>query len=188
MKLTLSFVFILAFILSGIFLLSGFTPATGGKESSVISSSVKFKIKNAGFTVDGSFSDLKEKIVFDANNVAGSNIEASISSKTVNTGNGTRDGHLKGEKYFDVAKYPLISLKSTSLSKQATGSYTGRFQLTIRETTKDIVIPFTYTEKDGTGIFNGSFTIDRRDYGVGGSSMIMADNVTIMIEVSTSKK
>ncbi len=130
MKRIKALFFILAFVLSGILLLSGFIPVNAVKELSVDSSTIKFKIKNAGFTVEGSFSDLKAKINFEGTDLAGSAIDAVISTKTINTGNKTRDGHLKDEKYFDVAKYPLISLKSNSFLKQNNDSYIGRFKLT----------------------------------------------------------
>lgn len=188
MKRITSILFVLTFVLSGIVLFSGFRPVNAPKESTVKSSSVKFKIKNAGFTVEGALGDLKAKIQFDAAELGSSSIDATVSTKTINTGNGTRDGHLRAEKYFDAGKYPLISLKSNSFTKQGNDGYIGRFRLTIKKITKDVAIPFTYTENNGSGSFKGSFTINRQDYGIGSSSMIMADNVTIMIEVNTTKR
>ena len=70
----------------------------------VVSSSVKFKIKNAGFTVDGSFSGLNAQIIFDVNKGFGNAIEASLESKSINTGNSARDGHLKKIEYLILMK------------------------------------------------------------------------------------
>jgi polyisoprenoid-binding protein YceI len=78
------------------------------QEWQVNSSSINFKIKNAGFTVDGAFSGLSGKIIFDASKGFGNSIDASIDAKTINTGNGTRDGHLKKTDYFDVVNFPTI--------------------------------------------------------------------------------
>ncbi len=157
-------------------------------EWSVVTSTVTFKIKNAGFTVDGTFGGLKAKIIFDASKSFSNTIEASVEAKTLNTGSTGRDNHIKKEEYFGVDKHPIISLSATTFAKQPDGSFKGYFKLTIKNTTKDILIPFTFTEKDGKGKFLGKFIIDRRDYGVGESSIILSNNVTILIEANVVKK
>lgn len=155
---------------------------------SVVSSSVKFKIKNAGFGVDGSFTGLNANINFDASKSFGNIIEASIESKSMNTGNNSRDGHLKKEEYFDVEKFPKIAMKSTIFSLEKDGSFKGYFKLTMKDKSKDFFIPFTFTEKDGKGKFNAKFNINRLDYNVGKSSMIQSDNLILMIEINVIKK
>ena len=167
---------------------TGFKSKTQNTEWIVASSSVTFKIKNAGFTVDGSLGALKATILFDAAKYYSSSIVATLDSKTINTGNSSRDGHLKKEEYFDIEKYPTISLKASLFSKEPNGSYRGFFKLTIKKTTKDVIIPFTFVEKNDKGLFKGTFTINRLDYGVGESSMILSDNASITIEVNVIKK
>ena len=154
----------------------------------ITNSSITFKIKNAGFNTDGAFGGLKGKIFFDATKSYSNTIEATIDVKTINTGSSGKDTHLKKDEYFGVEKYPTISLKASTFAKQADGSFKGYFKLTIKSTTKDIIIPFTFSEKEGKGKFVGQFTINRRDYGVGGSSMILSDNATIFIETTVTKK
>ena len=152
------------------------------------SSIITFKIKNAGFNVNGKFSGLKSKISFDASKSTGNSIEATLDAKTINTDNATRDGHLKKEEYFHADKFPLISISSQSFLKQSDGSFKGYFKLRLKGVNKDVIIPFIFSEKDGKGIFKGSFSIDRLDYGVGTSSMILSDNVTINLAVYVIKK
>jgi polyisoprenoid-binding protein YceI len=164
------------------------TVTTQNQEWVVTSSSVKFKIKNAGFNVDGTVNGLTAKIIFDASKGYGNSIEANIDSKTINTGNGTRDGHLKKIDYFDVAGFPTINMKATLFGKEKDGNFKGYFKLTIKGKTKDVLVPFTFTEKDGKAIIKGSFIINRLDFGVGESSMILSDNATITIEVNAIKK
>jgi len=179
----------LLLIFCAIFLtLTGFIYKAQNTEWIVVSSAVTFKIKNAGFNVDGKFGGVVAAIVFDETKTLGNSIEATIDAKTINTGNGTRDGHLKKEEYFGVDKYPKIQMKATSFEKQTNGTYKGNFKLTIKEETKDVAVPFTFTQNDGKGIFKTTFTIDRLDYGVGESSFILSDNATIKIEVNVIKK
>jgi polyisoprenoid-binding protein YceI len=154
----------------------------------VSSSKITFKIKNAGFTVDGDLSGLKAKINFDAAKSYSNSIEATVIAKTINTGNSLRNGHLRKEDYFGVDKFPIISIAGATFAKQADGSFKGYFKITIKNITKDAVIPFTFSEKDGNANFKGTFTINRLDYGVGESSMILSNNVTVTMDVNVIKK
>lgn len=154
----------------------------------VSSSSVTFKIKNAGFTVNGSFGGLIADIQFDAENYASGSIEASVDVNSLNTGIELRNSDLKREKYFNASKYPRISIKSISFSKQKDGTFDGFFKLTMKGVTKKIDIPFSYNEKENTAVFKGSFTLNRRDYSVGGNSWTMSDEVTISIIMSAAKQ
>jgi polyisoprenoid-binding protein YceI len=161
---------------------------TSNTEWLVTSSSIKFKIKNARFNVDGTFEGLTAKIIFDEAKSFGNSIEATIDAKTVNTESKSRDGHLKKAEYFDVDKYAKISLKATVIGKEKDGSYKGYFKLTIKDKTKDVSIPFTFLVKENKGTLKGSFSINRTEFGVGGSSMILSNTATILIEVNVIKK
>lgn len=179
----------LLLIIATIFLtLTGFTYKAQNTDWAVVSSNVSFKIKNAGFNVDGKFGALTATIVFDETKNSGNSIDATIDTKTINTGNGTRDGHLKKEEYFDVEKFPKIQMKATLFGKETNGTFRGYFKLKIKDKTKDVVVPFSFAQKDGKGTFKGTFIINRLDYGVGESSMILSDNATITIEVNVLKK
>ena len=147
---------------------------------------VSFKIKNAGFTVNGSFKGFSGELLFDPNALSSSSLHASVSAATINTDNNSRDNHLKSDDYFDAAAYPIIDVKSGNLYKKDNG-FAGIFNVTIKNKTKQVEIPFTFTSNEATAIFEGSFEIDRRDFGVGGNSIIMGDNVTISIIVNAKK-
>ncbi|MGN6644914.1 MAG: YceI family protein [Cytophaga sp.] len=148
-------------------------------------SSVAFKIKNAGIGVDGSFTKFETSIDFNESAGAPSSIKATIETATINTGIEARDKHLKKEEFFDVEKYPKISFESTQILKTTSGSLIAEGKLTIKNVTKDIKIPFTYTA--ATGVFEGTVTLNRLDYGVGGKSMTMADEVQVAIKITTTK-
>jgi polyisoprenoid-binding protein YceI len=66
---------------------------------------------------EGSVSGLKAKINFNLEDLAKSEITGTVDVKTLNTGNDQRDEHLKSADFFDAAKYPTMSFKSTSFEK-----------------------------------------------------------------------
>lgn len=149
-------------------------------------STVTFTIKNFGFGVDGAFSHLQGKIVFDPKEAAKASFDVSVDAATINTDNGLRDDHLKKEDYFDVQNYPHIRFVSTSVTPGKEGKYNVSGKLTIKSTTKDVSFPFTASPMGNDYIFSGSFTINRKDFGVGGSSTI-SNNLTVTLAVLAKK-
>jgi polyisoprenoid-binding protein YceI len=97
---------------------------------------------------------------------------------TINTGIEMRDNDLKKETYFNAEKYPTINFASSSVSAdKVTGN------LTIKGVTKEINIPFTATPRSNGYLFEGKFSISRKDFGVGGSSFVLSDHVDIELKV-----
>jgi len=153
----------------------------------VTKSTVTFQIKNLGLNTNGSFGGFKGDIQFDPAHLDASSITASVDVNAINTDNDTRDEHLKSDSFFDAATYPKITLKSVSFKHKSGNNYTGTFSLTLKDKTNPVEIPFSYSETGNSGVFKGNFKIKRTDYGVGGSSMVMGNDVTITIEVSATK-
>jgi polyisoprenoid-binding protein YceI len=158
-----------------------YTPVDEGSE-------VKFKIKNFGVAVSGSFNGLKGHIQFDPAKLAAGSFDVTVQSNTVNTGIGLRDKHLKKEDYFGVDKFPQVQIKSTKISASNKEGWLFFYgTLTMKGVTKDISFPFEAKEQNGGYHFNGEFKINRRDYGVGGNSISLSDNLTVILNVFAKK-
>jgi len=142
---------------------------------------VTFIIKNFGINTKGSLNGLKGTIKWDAANPAASQINASVDVNTINTNSDMRDKDIKEEKYFNYPKYPTINFVSTAVSAT---SVTGN--LTIKGVTKSITFPITVTPSGQGYLFQGNFTINRNDFGVGGGSMVLSDKVDVTLKVQTT--
>ncbi len=143
---------------------------------------VSFKIKNAGLTVTGRFTGLKTNLVFNPSDLAKSSLSASVDVTTIKTGINKRDQDLQEEQYFNSGKYKLIEMKSTKLYAKD-NKYAGMFNVTIKGVTKQVEVPLEFIRNGNDAEFKGSFDLNRRDFGVGGSSMIMSDNLTVSIMI-----
>ena len=151
-------------------------------------SEVGFLIKNFGVEVRGSFKGLKGRIAFNPTDFSAFAISGSVDAASINTGIELRDHHLRKEAYFNVAKYPLINFVSTSITNSTkTGTFVVAGNITIKGITKKISFPFTITPKGADYVLAGEFQIDRIDYGVGGKSMVLSDNLTVYISVLAKK-
>ena len=153
----------------------------------VTKSTITFKIKNLGINTDGNIGGLQANIKFDPANLGVSVIEATADVNTINSDNDMRDEHLKGESFFDVAKYPKITFKSVSIKHQSGDNYTGQFNVTIKNKTQLLDIPFIYTTSGNTASFKGVFKIKRSDFGIGGSSMVLSNEANVTVDLETSK-
>ena len=78
-------------------------------------SEVGFNIRHIFNKTHGRFRDFSGTIVFDPAQLAASTVEVSIVDSTIDTANERRDSDLRGENFFDVAKYPTIAFKSTKV-------------------------------------------------------------------------
>jgi polyisoprenoid-binding protein YceI len=147
-------------------------------------SKVHFVIKNFGIKTGGDFKGLKGIIKFYPANPTASVFDVTVDAATINTDNESRDDHLKKAEYFDVSTYKTIQLTST---KVTFSKVAGRFymfgNLTIKGVTKPVEFGFAATPKNGGYVFEGEFKINRRDFGVGESSISMSDNLTVSLSV-----
>lgn len=103
-------------------------------------SQVNFAIKHMGVsTVRGSISGITGTIVWDEKDPSKSSVEATMDTTTVDTNNAARDTDLKSENFFNVAKYPTMTFKSTSV-KRVGGKLQVVGDLTLAGVTKSVTL------------------------------------------------
>jgi polyisoprenoid-binding protein YceI len=122
--------------------------------------------------VRGRFKDFTGMIRYDSTDVSKSTVEFTAKIESIDTGVAGRDTHLRSADFFDVAKHPEMTFKSTKLEKKTNNAYVLHGDFTLKGVTKPISFPFTLTGavKDNRG--NTRFgvaaetKINRRDYGI----------------------
>jgi polyisoprenoid-binding protein YceI len=148
---------------------------------------INFSVKGPFGTVHGSFSGLKATIQFNEKDLAASSVSASVSAKTVSTGIGMRNHDLRSEeKWLNTDKYAEISFRSKKIEKTDKG-YKANGELTLKGVTKAIEIPFTFAANGSSGVFKGTFTINREDFNVGKKGGSVGSIITINLEVPVKK-
>jgi polyisoprenoid-binding protein YceI len=161
--------------------MSSFEKVENSKQT--ITSLVGFEVKNTGIMVRGVFQGFKGVVNFNPDDLASSEFDASVDTRTIDTGNAVRNNYLKKEEYFSVEAYPKISMKARGVEKISEGNYKATFDFTLKGTTKIVSCPFSYS-KTSTGYkLNGFFNINRRDYNVGGSSWLLSEDVKIFLDL-----
>jgi polyisoprenoid-binding protein YceI len=163
-------------------------------------SSVAFHVPIMGgmSKVHGKFSDFDIQLNYDETDVSKSSVTATIKVVSIDTGIHDRDEDLRGDNFFDAAKYPNIVFESKRVEKQgdhilATGT------LTMHGVSREIALPITLsgtftdpaTKKQVMG-FGANIMLNRRDYGINWEHSAMAtfvsDNVEVELEILTKMK
>ena len=138
-------------------------------------STLGFSVAIAGglTRVTGKLKELSGQIVMDESHLDQCSVEVEIQAASIDTGIDERDAHLRQAEFLDATAHPLVTFKSARIEKTAEG-YEASGRLTIRGTTKEIVIPFRTTGlewKEGKPLLGiaAKFTLLRSDFGVGTS-------------------
>jgi polyisoprenoid-binding protein YceI len=149
--------------------------------------------------VRGSFDEFAGTAVLDGANPANSRVEVTIEAASIDTRNAQRDEHLRGNDFLAMQEYPKITFASTGVRQAGETTFEVTGDLTIKGVTNEITIPFEFegAAKDPFGNqrvgFEGSVTINRRDYGVTwnaaleGGGVLVSDKVTLEFEISAIK-
>jgi polyisoprenoid-binding protein YceI len=128
---------------------------------------VKFKVHNMGIRdVSGTIVDMQGTVIFDSAQLDSAIFDVSVNVNTIDTKSKKRDTHLKNEDFFETGKWPYIHFKSKSI-KQNNDRFLMIGDLTIKDVTKEVQVPFNIEGNDQTTTFSGGETVNRLDYNVG---------------------
>jgi polyisoprenoid-binding protein YceI len=149
--------------------------------------------------VRGSFSGVQGTVVYDPDDLKASSVDVTIDVNTLNTGDPNRDTHVKSADFLDAEKYPTITFKSKSITREGDGlKVTG--DLTIHGVTKEVVLNVdgpTEEQKDPWGNIrvgaSATAKIKRSDFGLTWNAaletggIMLGDDVKLELEVSLIK-
>src|SRR5712691_145406 len=149
--------------------------------------------------VRGSFNEFEGSAVLDGADPANSSAQVTISAASIDTRNAQRDEHLRGNDFLAMQEYPRITFVSTGVRQAGETTFEVTGDLTIKGVTNPITIPLTLegAAQDPFGNqrvgFEGSVTINRKDYGITWNAaletggVLVSDRVTLEFEISAIK-
>ncbi|AZP15508.1 YceI family protein [Streptomyces aquilus] len=142
-------------------------------------SRIGFSVRHAMVTtVRGAFAEYQSRLYFDGRDPSRSQAEITVSTASVDTGVEQRDAHLVGRDFFDSANHPRMRFTSTGVEPLGNDVYRMTGDLTIKATTRPVVLELTYighvTDPFGyqRAGFDGTTTIDRTEWGLNYSSRL----------------
>jgi polyisoprenoid-binding protein YceI len=152
-------------------------------------SEIGFSVRHAGISkVRGQFKEADATLEL-AENVTDSKVNASIKTASFDSGDANRDGHVRGEDFFDVEKFPEISFVSSAIVAKG-DSYELVGDLTIKGVTRPVALD---TELNGVAVdpfgntragLSAETTISRKDFGLTWNAVLDAGGVLVSDKVA----
>ena len=160
---------------------------------------VGFQVRHIFTMVSGRFTDYAGAIQVDRAKPESSSVEFTIQATSIDTNEPRRDQHLRSADFFDVANFPTITFKSSSVKPNGKDGFLVTGDLTMRGVTKPVTLPVTLLGegKDPMGNekmgLETAVTLNRKDFGLvwnraletGG--MLVGDEVKVQISIEANK-
>jgi len=120
----------------------------------------------------GEFTKFDGFIFFDPNDPSASIANITIDMTSVITKNEERDSNILGSPWFFTSSFPEAKFETTSFEKTDENAYVAHANLTIRDVSLSVSLPFTLTiSKDAdnrkTANMQGTLILQRLDYNIG---------------------
>jgi polyisoprenoid-binding protein YceI len=167
-------------------------------------SSVEFSVRHMMVsTAKGRFDKVTGTVDLDDKTPTKSTVELTIDATTIDTHEPKRDGHLKSPDFFDVAKYPTITFKSTKIDKAGKAKFKVTGDLSMHGVTKPVTLivegPSVPQKNIMTGGVNSGISatgkLNRKDWGLtwnkpleAAGGVLVGDEVTLDVNLELMKK
>ncbi|MCB9958003.1 MAG: YceI family protein [Rhodospirillaceae bacterium] len=142
----------------------------------------------AGSEFTGRFADFTADISFDPADLEAVEVRVVIAVASFDSGSEDRDETAMDSDWFDAETYPEAVFEVTRVEATGEGTYEAAATLTIKDQTRDVVLPFTLDIDGDTARMSGELTVDRRDYTLGtgdwATGELVGTDVTITIDLS----
>lgn len=128
-----------------------------------------FTATQAGAAIKGEFASFHADIYFAASDLASSRFTVDIRMTSVDTGDRERDDYLRSPQLFAVERWPTARFVTVGFEHEQGNRYVAEGDLTIRDITRRIQLPFTFqaADNEAAATLAGGLTIRRLEYGVG---------------------
>jgi polyisoprenoid-binding protein YceI len=146
----------------------------------------------------GEFKKYTGSVQLDEADVTRSTVTASIDVDSIDTGVADRDAHLKSPDFFDAARYPTITFKSTKVAKAGKDKLKVTGDLTLRGVTKPVTLDVVTTQAvkgmfgETRRGFAATTKISRKEFGLTWNKLVeagpaVADEVAILLDLEAVK-
>ena len=134
------------------------------------------------------FGDIDGSIVYDADDLSASSVEVTLSLSGLESNVQAFNDHLLSDDFFDAARFPEATFRSTSVEAAGEGKLKVAGELTIKDITREVVLDATINQVGDhpmsgtpTAGFDATATIKRSDFGLGMYVPNVADEIRLHI-------
>lgn len=137
-----------------------------------------------GEEFEGGFEDFQADITFSPDNLEESAVSVVIDVASFTTGSADRDETAMGADWFNVEEYPQARFEADEFRRLDGNEYEAAGELTIKDVTREVTLPFTLDIQDGTADMSGRLTVDRTDYDLGTGDWASGETVGLEVTIT----
>jgi polyisoprenoid-binding protein YceI len=144
----------------------------------------------------GDFTHVSGTLKLDPKNPAASHVEVSAPTASLSTTNTDLDGTLKGADWFDVAKFPTMTFKSTKVTATGPGRASIEGELDLHGVTRPLTLEARFKGAAGPNAilkayeigFDLTGSLKRSDFGISRYAATIGDEVHLIISAPFERK
>lgn len=165
---------------------AGAEPATPAKLLPA-PSQIVFVTKQMGVPVEGAFKKFDAQVAFDPRQPEGGSVALQIEVASASLGLPQSDAELPKPAWFDSQHFPKADFRSSSIKALGGGRFEVTGRLTIKGSTREVLVPVEITQSYGQSTASGSMTIQRLAFKIGEGewtdTSMVADDVQVRFKL-----
>lgn len=153
-------------------------------------SRIGFAYQQMGVPMEGSFSKFSSRLSFDPAAPARAQVSIQVDLASINTGFADGDNEVGRETWLNTRTFPTAHFESSTVKALGDNRFELAGKLMIKGTSRDVLVPATFTTQNGLGVFDGSLRIQRGDFSIGEGGWksfdIVANDVVITFHLTVA--
>lgn len=166
------------------------TPALAQQKLDAAKSEMLFVSKQMGVPVEGRFRKFDAQIAFDPKKPEAGKVAFTIDMGSATFGSPEVDVELPKATWFNVPKFPQATFQSSAIKAVGAGKFEVAGKLSIKGSSRDVVVPVALTQADATTTATGAFAIKRLEFKIGegdwADTSMVANDVQVKFKLNLS--
>lgn len=166
------------------------TPALAQQKLDAAKSEMLFVSKQMGVPVEGRFRKFDAQIAFDPKKPEAGKVAFTIDMGSATFGSPEVDVELPKATWFNVPKFPQATFQSSAIKTVGAGRFEVAGKLTIKGSSRDVVVPVALTQAGGGTTATGAFAIKRLEFKIGegdwADTSMVANDVQVKFKLNLS--
>jgi polyisoprenoid-binding protein YceI len=151
-------------------------------------SEIVFTTRQMGVPVEGRFGRFSAQIALDPRQPAGGRVAFIIDTGSARFGSAETDAEVPKPEWLNVARFPQAGFESTAIKALGGGRFEVAGKLSIKGSTRNIVVPVSVLQSGATSTATGTFTIQRLAFKVGegewADTQIVGNDVVVRFKLA----
>ena len=153
-------------------------------------SNIEFGVRHLMIsTVKGRFGEVAGTVTVDPDDPKAVGVDVTLKTASIDTRQDQRDAHLRSPDFFDASNFPVMTFRSTKVEQLRHGYLRVLGDLTIRGTTREVVLDVEETGRGGDPWgnqrigYNARTSIKRDDFGLIWNQALETGGVVVSSDV-----